>query len=165
MNYFANCQTIDQAKNQFKNLCKKLHPDTSGRDSAAEFIEMYAQFKKFRPTQQTEQEKETFHTFNHEQFYDLVKNFDNLENINVSFVGSFVWLEDLIYGATYHQREQIKDINIIGYNKARFASAKKAWYFSPEDYKQKGRTNNSLEELKNKYGCRSFQPSKFQTLK
>ena len=29
-NYFINCTTLDEAKNLFKELCKKLHPDTSG---------------------------------------------------------------------------------------------------------------------------------------
>jgi hypothetical protein len=151
--YFNNCTTIDQAKNLFRDLCKKLHPDTSGYSSNADFIKMYQEFEAFKPKQTAENEP----VFNAAKFYDLLKQFDCLTKIKVSFVGTFIWLEDLEEGATYFQRHTIKQIAIIGYNAARFASQKKCWYFSPEDYQQKSRSKKNLEEIKNSYGCSSFE--------
>lgn len=150
MNYFNNCNTIDQAKNLFRELCKKLHPDTSGFDSQNQFIEMFKEFKTFKPN-----DKET--DFNKEDFYDLIKNFDKLNDINISFVGSFIWLEDLKTGATYLQRNEIKNIKLKSYKSAKFAPVKKSWYFAPENYQQKSKGKKSLEEIKNKYGCKSFK--------
>ncbi len=161
MKYFNDCNTIDQAKNLFRNLCKFLHPDTSGRDSQSEFIVMFAEFKKFKPTaEQTEQQKEDYTNFDPSEFYDMIKNFDQLEEINISFVGSFIWLEDEIQGATFQQKDNIKAIKLIGYNNARFASVKKSWYFSPEDYQQKSRGKKTLEQIKNTYGCKTFKNKK-----
>ena len=38
--YFDNIKTIEEAKNLFRDLCKKLHPDTSGYDSQNEFVKI-----------------------------------------------------------------------------------------------------------------------------
>jgi hypothetical protein len=151
--YFTNCTTIDQAKNLFRDLCKELHPDTSGYDSQADFIKMYADFKKFRPTVTKENEAE----FNADKFYDLLKRFDVLHDIKVSFVGSFIWLEDIERGATFNQKETIKKILLEGYNYVKFASKKKSWYFSPLEYVQKSKVRVSLDTIKSRYGCDSFK--------
>jgi hypothetical protein len=157
--YFNNCKTIDEAKALFYELCKKLHPDTSGGDTQSDFIKMYSEFKAFKPSQQREGEQ----PHNAEQFYNTLKNFDILNNIKVSFVGSFIWLEDIEAGATFFQKEAIKSIKIDGMNPARFASQKKSWYFSPTDYQQKSRSKKDLETIKTVYGCNTFETKgKFQ---
>lgn len=161
MKYFNDCRTIDEAKNLFRKLSKELHPDTSGRDSGSEFITMFQEFKKFRPTNQTEQEKQDFEAFDASEFYNLIKQFDGLEDISISFVGSFIWLEDQKQGATYAQRDKIKSVALDGYNGARFASVKKSWYFSPKDYKQFSSSKKSLESIKRQYGCKTFKPQTF----
>ena len=152
MNYFKNCQTLEQAKNEFRDLCKKLHPDTSGYDSQSEFIAMFKAFKSFKPTKATE----TDNSFNADAFYDLLKNFDVLNDIQINFVGTFIWLEDLVFGATFRQKETIKAIQINGFKFASFASAKKAWYFAPSDYIKKSKKRFGLDEIKNTFGCKSF---------
>jgi hypothetical protein len=122
---------------------------------------MFAEFKKFKPSQQqTEKEKEDYTNFDPSEFYDMIKNFDSLEEINISFVGSFIWLEDETQGATYKQKDTIKSIKLIGYNNARFASVKKSWYYSPEDYAQKGKGKKTLEQIKSTYGCKTFKNKK-----
>jgi hypothetical protein len=162
--YFTTCKTIDEAKNLFRQLCKELHPDTSGRDSGNEFVKMYAEFKKFKPTSQTDQQKQDFETFDASEFYNMIRKFDGLNNIIISFVGSFIWLEDEERGATYFQKDKIKAIEIDGYNPARFASVKKSWYFSPIEYKQSGKSNKTLDTLKTEYGCKTFKAKSFAQL-
>jgi len=149
MNYFNDCKTLDEAKTLFRKLCLKLHPDTGGTNK--DFIYMFNQFKSFRPSKGFEQ------PFNAEQFYNNeVRIFDSLNDVKVSFVGSFIWLEDNEKGATYRQKDAINAIVIQGKNKARFAGKKKVWYFSPEGYKQKAKSGKSLDQIKSKYGSKEF---------
>ncbi|POR20780.1 hypothetical protein BWK57_12405 [Flavobacterium columnare] len=147
--YFKDCKNFDEAKNLFKNLCKKLHPDTSGYNSESDFTKMYSEFESLKK----EGKDANFSTNN---FYNLLKKFDSLNNINISFVGSFIWLEDIEKGALYFHKEIIKSIEIEGYNLARFAPKKKAWYFYPLDYKTKSFKSISIEDIKNKYGCDTY---------
>lgn len=159
MSYFNNCTTIDQAKNLFKKLCFELHPDTSGYNSQSEFVQMFKEFKslenKFNTT--ADNKESNSEPFNAEQFYNIVKMFEGLESINISFVGSFIWLTDITPGAMYSQRERIKTITIENYNTARWAGKKKSWYFSPADYVKKSRTNKGLEEIKSLFGSVEFK--------
>jgi hypothetical protein len=149
--YFDNVKTTDQAKTLFRELCMELHPDTSGRDSEMEFIRMYNEFKKFKTADGNEDVN-----FDASKFYNMLKNFDVLEDIKVNFIGSFIWFEDLKPNATYKQREVLKNISLDGFNKIRFAPIKKLWYFSPVDYIQKSKGIQDIEEIKKKYGAESF---------
>ena len=149
--YFETAKTIEQAKNLFRHLCKKLHPDTSGYNSQNDFVKMFAEFKKFKPSENTNNED-----FDASKFYDLLKNFDVLQDIKINFVGSFIWLEDMKPNSTYLQRNTIKSILLDGYNNVRFAPTKKLWYFSPVDYVQKSKSKKDFEEIKKTYGAKSF---------
>ena len=149
MKYFKDCKNVDEAKNLFKKLCLKLHPDTSGYDSQSEFIKMFNEFKNFKINDNDDD-------IDAEKFYNIVKKFDSLFNVKISFVGSFIWIEDIEKGATYLQKEILKQIKIDGYNDIKFAPKKKCWYFSPLDYKRKGNYEISIEEIKSKYGAKEF---------
>ena len=147
MNYFINCQTLDQAKNEFRKLCLILHPDKGG--NASEFIEMYKQFKAFKPTVKNDKENEPFDA---SQFYDLIQNFGNFEGLNISFVGSFIWIE----GNTMLYKDKLKSLQLQGYKSAMWAKVKKAWYYAPLEYKRKSGKTYELSEIKQKYGCNTF---------
>lgn len=149
MNYFKECTTLDEAKTLFNKLVFELHPDTSGYDSQTDFIRMYNEFKGLKLKDFSG--KET--TANVDELYNLIKLFDGLENITISFVGSFIWLE----GDTYNNKDKIKAISIDGMNAPRYASKKKAWYFSPIDYKKKGKKSLGLNEIKDLYGSKQFK--------
>lgn len=153
--YFENINTIEEAKNLFRDLCKKLHPDTSGYDSQSEFIKMFKEFKSFRPKNQDNQSQQE-NNFDAEEFYNMLKKFDILKGIKINFVGTFIWLEDIEPNATYTQRNTIKTIIIEGFNNVRFAPTKKLWYFSPADYVQKSKSKKNFDEIKNTYGSKSF---------
>ena len=151
--YFQNITNLDEAKNLFRDLCKNLHPDTSGFDSEQEFIKMYSEFRNFKSTVTGAKED----NFDADEFYNMLRKFDDLFDIKISFVGSFIWLEDIKKGATYLQKENIKKIKIENYNEVRFAPKKKCWYFSPADYVQKSKPKKDLEEIKSTYGFKSFE--------
>lgn len=150
--YFKDCNTIDEAKTTFRKLCLILHPDKGGK--ASDFIELMKQFKSFRPSQKRENENENF---DREEFYNIIQMFSGLDGLNISFVGSFIWLE----GNTMTHKDAIKSIKIEGYKNANWAKVKKAWFFSPLDYMQKSRSQKNLEEIKQTYGCKTFTPETF----
>lgn len=162
-NYFKECNTLDDAKNLFKILCFKIHPDTrpdkDKEKGHIEFIELFKQFKNFRPTE--EHTRKGDDNFNADAFYNIVKRFDGLEDTLITFIGSFIWLEDEIgcEGATKRQKEEIKKILLDGYNAPRFAFKRKKWYYSPEGYKQRHRCTKSFDQLKYQWGHKTFDPS------
>ena len=160
MNYFKDCKTIDDAKNLFNKLVFKFHPDTSGYNSQAEFIAMYKDFKAFKPTLKDSESND----FNAEDFYNLVQSFAHLQDVTITFVGSFIWIEDFIEGATKAQKESIKAIKIEGYNPARFAFKRLKWYFSPLDYSQKFKSKKTFEQIKSTYGAKTFVKQSFNQL-
>jgi len=157
MNYFTECKTLDEAKNLFKRLCFKLHPDTSGYGSQADFVRMQTEFKSVANQLKFKTGFEADKDFNADHFYNNVKKFDGLEDIKISFVGSFVWLEDLKRGAMYEQKDKIKKIGLNGYNPARWARKKISWYFSPVDYSQKSKSGKTLDQLKSQYKTKEFK--------
>jgi hypothetical protein len=144
--YFTKCNTIDEAKNEFRKLCLILHPDKGG--DASEFIKMYNEFKAFRPSQRKENETE----FNVDAFYDLVQKFENFEGLIINFVGSFIWLE----GETMKHKDALKQIKLDGFKPLFWAKLKKAWFYSPLEYKKKSGKLVDLSEIKSRYGCTTF---------
>lgn len=165
MNYFKDVKDLNEAKSLFRKLSLKLHPDTSGFNSHNTFVAMLKEFKAVTNKLKFNTGFEADKDFNADKFYNIIKKFDNLTNIKISFVGSFIWLEDISYGAMYEQKEAIKAINIEGYNNARWARQKKNWYFSPIDYKQKGRSNKTLDQIKDTYGANEFKTKQTYNLK
>ena len=146
MNHFKNCLTLDEAKNLFKDLCKKLHPDTSGYNSQSDFIQMYNEFKAFKPSI-----KKDTDNFNVDDFYNILKCFETLDGVNINFVGSFIWLD----GDTQRHKDKIKTLILEGYNVARWANIKKKWYFAPSDYKGSKSKGKDYNEIISKYGVKS----------
>mgnify|MGYP006395128087 CR=1 FL=1 len=157
--YFRDCTTLDSAKNLFRKLSFELHPDTSGSDTEQDFIIMFKQFKAFRPSSEFYRENDD--KFNADVFYNTVKRFESLQNTLISFIGSFIWLEDQkgYEGATKSQKEEIKKILIEGMNPPRFASKRKKWFYSPLGYKQKINSKKTFEEIKSTWGSKTYKPT------
>ncbi|WP_339875254.1 hypothetical protein [Olleya marilimosa] len=164
MNYFSNITTLEAAKNEFKQLCKALHPDTSGYDSQSQFVEMHSQFKTLTNKLKFNTGFDSDKDFDGDKFYNALKQFEVLNNIQVSFVGCFIWLEDLTPGAMYQQKDLIKGIKVEGYNTARWAGKKKKWYYSSLDYKQTFKSNKTLDQIKETYGSNDFKTKGTPTL-
>lgn len=154
MKYFNDCKTIDEAKNLFRKLCLELHPDKGGKDK--DFIQMYQEFKSFKPSINTKNDND----FNVDEFYNLIQKFEGFDGIIINFVGSFIWIE----GETSKHKDSLKAIKLEGYKNIFWAKVKKAWFYSPIEYKKKSGAKVSLEDIKSRYGCKSFETKTFKRL-
>ena len=151
MKYFLGVKNANELKELFRKLCNSLHPDKGGKVS--DFIAMMDEYNSLKDSFNSEKESDNL---NSEQFYNLLQQLEKLTNIRIEFIGSFIWLFDEVEGAMYEQKDMIKSFIFEGYNSARWAKVKKSWYFSPADYKSKGKAIDLLK-IKSKYSVQSFQ--------
>ena len=151
MKYFLGVKNANELKSLYRKLCNELHPDKGGK--AINFITMMNEYNSIKDSFNNEKESDNI---NAEQFYNLLQQLEKLTNVRIEFIGSFMWLFDEVEGSMYEQKDMIKSFVFEGYNSARWAKVKKSWYFSPADYKSKGKAIDLLK-IKSKYGVQSFQ--------
>ena len=151
MKYFLGVKNANELKSLYRKLCNELHPDKGGK--AINFITMMNEYNSIKDSFNNETEGENI---NAEQFYNLLQQLEKLTNVRIEFIGSFMWLFDEVEGSMYEQKDMIKSFVFEGYNSARWAKVKKSWYFSPADYKSRGKAIDLLK-IKSKYGVQSFQ--------
>ena len=154
MKYFTNCQTLDEAKQLYKQLVFELHPDTSGRDSKVEFQAMQNEFENFRP--ETEKFKGEYDSWNAQEYSHIIEQLMTIPNITIVVCGSWIWLE----GDTKPVKEQIKVVDTGETMKRGFSPKKKQWYFSPIGYRKRGNQELSFEEIKDRYGYKAKESEK-----
>lgn len=134
-------QTI---KTAFKKLAIKYHPDRN--PAGAEMMKMInaaydfmcANLEKFAGYQ---------HTDNAYDYGDLVNQVLNklhmLDGLTLEILGNWIWIS----GNTKDNKEALKELGCL------YAFKKKMWYFRPEEHRCVGnRRNNSIEEIREKYG-------------
>lgn len=154
MKYFTGCRTIDDVKQMFHKLAKKLHPDAGG--SAADFREMmseykraFEQYKNVHMTREGEMyEKETTET--PEEFAEIINKVIHMEGVTIEIIGSWVWLT----GNTMTYKDQIKAAGFW------WSKSKKAWYHNGEKEHKKYRGHYSMDGLREKWGSQEVQTEK-----
>jgi curved DNA-binding protein CbpA len=149
-NYFANCTTLDEAKALYKKLAFQLHPDTSGKDTKAEFQEMQSQFEKFTPT--TEKYKGEYDSHSAKEYMTIIEDLMHIEGIIIEICGSFIWLS----GETKAVKEQIRAIKNDSFKPAQWHTQKLMWFFAPVGYRRFSGKIFDMEEIRNKYGSETF---------
>ena len=149
-NLFKTCASWDEAKTLFRKLSKTMHPDLGGTHE--QFIELKRQFELFTPTYNKDSSFAN-QTFDRRKFADIVEILKDLDEVEITFAGTFIWIE----GNTYSQKDKIKAIKLEGYNRARYASKKRAWYFSPIDYKKKSKKSYAMDDIKQMFGADSYK--------
>jgi hypothetical protein len=159
-NYFSTCNTIDEAKNVFRKLCKEIHPDQRPTEEQAtahkEFIILREQYNNFKPSEGRERTEAD----NTDTFYNLFKNFDILKNVNIVFMNKWIWLFDEVPGATKEQKEIIKNINLDGFKRI-WNKTRKIWQYIPTNssYKKFNNVERTPSELKNYFGAKEYKTS------
>ena len=147
LRFFANCDTLEQLKAEYKRLALKHHPDRMGGDEEtmkainAEYDDVFESLKSWHRNVKGERyQKETNETPN--QFRDLIEKLIKIPNITIEIIGTFVWLS----GDTKPNKDAIKALGF------RYHAKKAMWYLSPPGYRRKTRRNMTIDEIRDSFG-------------
>ena len=146
INEFSEVTGINEAKKVYKTLAKKLHPDVGG--SEEEFKLLNSVYNDFI-------ENKIYFSNDFKIDLDLEKIISQIlhfENITIELVGSWIWLS----GDTKEIKDKLKELGF------KWASKKKMWYYG--EMKGKSHGEKSLDEIKDKYGSKTFKKKENEKL-
>lgn len=161
MNFFINCQTVQEIKSLFRELAFKYHPDHGGDEETMKQLnnEYQAALKGCngqKSYSKDEKGQEREHTYKYDESLeqetiDFINKFLELNlELQADIIGSWVW----ITGDTKPHKEALKELG------CRWHSARMCWYYRPESQKGYRGSGGSLEELASKYGCQNVDKFK-----
>ncbi len=136
---FSEVTGINEAKKVYKTLAKKLHPDVGGSEE---------EFKILNSVYTDLIEHKIYFSNDFKIDLDLEKIISQIlhfENITIELVGSWIWLS----GDTKEIKDKLKELGF------KWASKKKMWYYG--EMKGKSHGEKSLDEIKDKYGSKTFK--------
>ena len=160
MTYFTNCKNIEDVKETFRDLAKKLHPDCGG--DAEQFKKMMAEytiiFKRLKnvhraaekKAEQAEQESHTEYTESPEEFADIISKVIYMDGVEIEIVGRWIWLS----GNTYAYKDDIKAAGFF------WSSKHKKWYYNGGTKKSKKHSKLTFDQVKDLHGCKTVKTAK-----
>lgn len=147
----ANFQTpIEDVKEQYKKLIKRLHPDLGGSTEDMARLNVEYDFCKCHNFNVHKSQTGNVYTDEtqerptevDERFTEIIEALLHMEGVGIEICGSFLWLD----GNTYAHKDGIKALGF------RWASKKRRWFLAPKDWRKRGRRELSMEEIRNNYG-------------
>ena len=150
MTYFANINTLDELKAQYRRLAKANHPDHGG-DTATmqainrEYTELFEILKKQHNASADEYHQTTEAP---EEFIEIIEKLMKLDGLEIELCGSWLW----IGGNTKEHKDALKEA------RCRWSSNKKLWYWHhPEEGRKWHRGKATMNQIRSKYGSQVFQ--------
>lgn len=146
--YFTKCKTAEDVKVRFKELAKQLHPDCGGNEEdfkgmMSEYTDVFNRLKDIHTSAKGEMyESKTPSTETPESFANIINELIFMKGVKVELIGSWIWVS----GSTKPYKEKLKDL------KFRWSKAKAAWYYTTSP-KRRPRRNNTLDDLRNRWGA------------
>ena len=142
INEFREVTGINEAKKVYKTLAKKLHPDVGGSEEEFKILNsVYNDFIEHKIYFSNESKIDL-------ELEKIISQILHFENIVIELVGSWIWVS----GDTKDIKEKLKELSF------KWASKKKMWYFG--EMKGKSHGEKSLDEIKDKYGSKTFKKNK-----
>ena len=150
-NYFNGVSTLAELKATYKKLAFTYHPDCGGDEETmkainAEYDTVFEELKKSynneaSETRQTSEMAEDYRT--------IIETLLHLEGIEVELCGNWIWIS----GDTKQHKETLKELHML------WASKKKMWYWRADQFKSYGKSNNTMADIRMKYGSTKFTQS------
>lgn len=155
MDYFSNCECVEDLKKEYKRLCLKFHPDVCDLPNATELMqEINSQyelaFKRLKNTfknkdgniyENTRENDET-----PEDFINILNKLVGLEGIQVELLGRWIW----VTGNTKQHKDLLKSLGF------RWCVKKMAWSWHRVNERSFSRGDFSLDEIREKYASKSY---------
>ena len=160
MNYFRNCQTLDEAKSLYKTLARQHHPDLGGDTRTMQDIN--AQYARLLATHAHTSERarqQQAHTEGRKTAADYHNLDDVIEALRIKIeaalnlgleaelCGLWIWLS----GDTRPVKEELKSLGF------RWAPDKQLWYYP--GVPTFNRTRRTMDEIRNMHGSQVFTRS------
>ena len=146
--YFSGVKNQSELRTRFKELCKKLHPDCGGSQTA--FVEMMEEYKQLLvklancdDKSQWAAKKEAERA---SEYAELIVQLQKLTGIVIEQCGSWLYL----HGNTMQHKEKIKQYGF------RWSKNKTAWYWAPYLSDKKTRGHYSMDTIRTIYGSRTY---------
>lgn len=153
MKYFNNVNSLEQLKQQYKELAKKYHPDLNKNVSAEimkqinkEYEEL---FKIYKTNNNTNKKQEL-----PEDFINLINELIKFQGIIIEVLGSWIWLS----GNTYPYKEKIKKLGF------KWSRGRKKWYLGEFSTWYKYYKKDKWEDLKAKYNYEKIESKPLQAI-
>lgn len=153
MRYFEECKTCEDVKQIYKKMARDLHPDCNpGKDTTAEFQEMSRQYEEAYNRLKNVHQNANGETYQKEtqqtatEYADLINQLLHIPGLMIELCGSWLW----ITGNTRAAKEELKALGF------RFSSKKQAWYFHSEPYRKHGKSEKSMDDIRNMYGSERY---------
>ena len=151
INYFVECETLEDVKKLYKKLACKLHPDCGG--DANEFVRMSNEYEvafnrlknTFRNVAGEKYEKENNETF--DIFKDIIDKIIHFENVKIEIIGTWIWVS----GDTKPYKDTLKEL------KFNWCKNKSAWSFHYGEWKKYTNRKTTLDEIRNLYGSEEIK--------
>ena len=144
--FFANPQTMQELKTQYRDLAMKHHPDRPGGNKEnmqainAEYEQLFNELPRANKAEQKEQAT---------QYPDIINQIIYMQDVEIEVCGTWVWL----WGETKPHKDYLKEIGFY------WAPKKRAWYWRPYKYhkKSKKRGELTLDEIRALYGSEKVE--------
>ena len=154
MKYFKECRCIEDVKEEYRRLAKKLHPDNGGSDAEfqvmmKDYTAAYNRFKSVHRTRtnestgSTEKAAENDHSdFTAEQFADIINKVLFMDGVTIEIVGTWIWLS----GNTFIYKDEIKSAGFF------WSSKHKKWYYNGGTRKSKKHSKLTFDQVRSLHG-------------
>ena len=152
LKYFSNCQTLQEAKELYRTLAIKNHPDKGG--DTATMQEINAEFAYCCKNELFGSNSNFNSYYNVEQFQDVINKIAHLDNIIIEVCGLWLWVS----GDTRKHKETLKAAG------CRWASKKMLWYWRPEQQNFKRTKSLDMFQIRLKYGSTIIEPQPIKVL-
>lgn len=146
MRFFNNVNTIEELKKEYRRLAFKFHPDRGGDAETMKIINAEYDIV-FAKLQKTSADKAD-HNAKVDEFKEIIDKIISF-NVDIEICGCWIW----VGGNTKPYKDQLKEAGFY------WASKKTMWYWRPEESKHKGKSNMTIDDIRNKYGSEKVNNS------